>query len=91
MQQLISRGSSVLFVLSAFLGCGVALAFTVTRTIGLPGATGDLGNWTEPLGLASLVVDVMLIGESGLAFFLSTQSREAVSTQYPRSAQESLR
>jgi hypothetical protein len=29
----------------------------LSRTTGLPSATGDIGNWTEPLGLASLFVE----------------------------------
>jgi len=29
----------------------------LSRTTGLPNATDDIGNWTEPLGLASLVVE----------------------------------
>lgn len=36
---------------SAFLG------YVLSRTTGLPNATGDIGNWTEPLGLASLFVE----------------------------------
>jgi hypothetical protein len=30
------------------------LGYVLTRTSGLPDATLDVGNWTEPLGLASL-------------------------------------
>jgi len=33
----------------------------VARTIGLPGGAGDIGNWTEPLGLASLLVEGSLV------------------------------
>jgi hypothetical protein len=36
---------------SAFAG------YVLSRTTGLPNATDDIGNWTEPLGLASLVVE----------------------------------
>jgi hypothetical protein len=31
--------------------------FVLTRTVGLPGAMDDIGNWLEPLGLASLFVE----------------------------------
>jgi hypothetical protein len=37
--------------LSPFIG------FVLSRSTGLPGDTGDIGNWTEPLGLASLFVE----------------------------------
>ena len=43
------------------IGGGAALAtfvgYALTRTIGLPKATGDIGNWLEPIGLASLFVE----------------------------------
>jgi hypothetical protein len=40
----------------------------LTRTVGLPGATDDIGNWLEPLGLASLFVEgaVILLALTGL-------------------------
>jgi hypothetical protein len=44
-------------------GAGLALclgtiaAFVYSRTIGLPQSADDLGNWWEPLGLASLFVE----------------------------------
>lgn len=38
--------------------------YCVSRTVGLPAATGDTGNWLEPLGLASLYVEgvVLILG-----------------------------
>jgi hypothetical protein len=36
----------------------------VTRTVGLPDATGDIGHWLEPLGLASLFVEAGLVAVS---------------------------
>ena len=29
----------------------------MSRTVGLPASTDDIGNWAEPLGLASLFVE----------------------------------
>ncbi|HEV7203025.1 MAG TPA: hypothetical protein VGN18_00375 [Jatrophihabitans sp.] len=45
------------------LGCaaGPLVAFVLTRTIGLPNATDDIGNWGEPLAVASLVVEGLLL------------------------------
>jgi hypothetical protein len=31
--------------------------FILDRTTGLPNASGDVGNWTEPIGLANLFVE----------------------------------
>jgi hypothetical protein len=44
-------------------GAGAALtvaAYAVNRLWGLPGATDDVGNWLEPLGLASLFVESVI-------------------------------
>jgi hypothetical protein len=43
--------------------CAVAplVAYFLSRTVGLPDATGDTGNWLEPLGLASLYVEGMVL------------------------------
>ena len=40
------------------------VGFTINRTVGMPGATGDIGNWLEPLGLLSLVVEVFVLWQS---------------------------
>ena len=67
MQQLMRRESPLLFLAAGLLGAGVATAFIVTRTVGLPMAMDDIGNWTEPLGLASLVIDGYLVVQAVLA------------------------
>ena len=43
------------------------IGFTLTRTVGLPQAHDDIGNWSEPLGLASLFVEGTLIAVAGYA------------------------
>ena len=71
----VAVGAAVLFSRSraaaaaaAGLAATVLAAYVVDRTLGMPGATGDIGNWTEPLGLASLVVEalVVVVGVAGL-------------------------
>src|SRR5689334_16250251 len=49
------------------LPASAIVGFTLTRTVGLPQATGDIGNWSEPLGLASLFVEGALIAVAGYA------------------------
>jgi hypothetical protein len=39
------------------LPLGAAVAFVISRTVGLPGGADDIGNWAESLGLASLFVE----------------------------------
>jgi hypothetical protein len=41
--------------------------YTLTRTIGLPQARGDIGNWSEPLGLAALFVEGAVIAIASYA------------------------
>ena len=49
------------------LPASAIVGFTLTRTVGLPQAHGDIGNWSEPLGLASLFVEGTLIAVAGYA------------------------
>ncbi|MEA2245469.1 MAG: hypothetical protein QOD24_5025 [Solirubrobacteraceae bacterium] len=49
------------FLAAAGLAAGAAAGYVLSRTTGLPDATGDIGNWTEPLGLASLFVEVAVV------------------------------
>ena len=39
----------------------ILLGYVISRAIGLPGFTGDFGEWTEPLGLASMVAEGLVI------------------------------
>lgn len=43
---------------------GAIIGYTLTRTVGLPQANGDIGNWMEPLGLTSLYVEGALVALS---------------------------
>jgi hypothetical protein len=47
------------------LPISVVVGFTLSRTTGLPRANGDIGNWTESLGLASLFVEGALVALAG--------------------------
>ncbi len=46
---------------SAALSAMVLIGFVVNRTVGMPNATEDIGNWGEPLGLASLFVEAITV------------------------------
>jgi hypothetical protein len=43
------------------LPLGAFVAFVYSRTVGLPNGADDIGNWWEPLGLASLFVEGALV------------------------------
>ena len=49
--------SRAAFLVAAGLAGSAALGYVLSRTTGLPNAKDDIGNWTEPLGLASLFVE----------------------------------
>lgn len=56
---------------SAGVAGGVLLGYVVNRTIGMPGAMDDIGNWTEPLGLTSMVVEAATVAVAAGAYAIS--------------------
>jgi hypothetical protein len=62
------RGSDPrLWTLTILLALSVMTGYVVSRTVGLPGLGDDIGNWSEPLGIASLFVEGSLIAVSSHA------------------------
>ncbi len=57
---LVSRSRLSLFA-AAGLAASAFAGYVVNRSVGLPNAMGDIGNWVEPIGLASLVVEGIVI------------------------------
>lgn len=57
---------------AAGLAAIALVGYVINRTVGLPDATGDIGNWTEPIGLASLFVEAVVIAMSLYGFRLAT-------------------
>lgn len=47
--------------LGLLISGGAILAYTLTRTVGLPNARGDIGNWAEPAGIISLLLEAALV------------------------------
>ena len=61
------RGSdSRAWALAALFPLGAIVGYVLTRTVGLPQDAGDIGNWGEPLGMASLFVEGLVVALSGL-------------------------
>ena len=54
------------WVASLLLPLMAMAGFILTRTVGLPQAMDDIGNWAEPLGLASLFVEGCMVVLSGI-------------------------
>ena len=49
---------------AGILGALALLSYIVSRTWGLPTSRDDIGNWTEPLGLAALFVEGLVVAMS---------------------------
>jgi len=63
-ERLVVKVSTRDYMLSAILSLGVLLGYIVNRTVGMPGATGDIGNWFEPLGLLSIAIELFAVWHS---------------------------
>ena len=49
------------WLLTFVLSLAALIGYVVNRTVGMPNATEDIGNWLEPLGLASLFVEALVV------------------------------
>ena len=72
-ERVISHGTKLDFLGAAAVSASVIVGFVINRTVGMPGAMDDIGNWLEPLGLLSLVVEAFVLWQ-GLAAY-SAQSK----------------
>jgi hypothetical protein len=61
---LLRTDSRLAWTLAVLASGATLIAFVLSRTTGLPGASQDVGNWSESLGLASLFVEgcTLLLG-----------------------------
>ncbi len=58
-------------LLGALVAGGALLMFVVSRSVGLPGFEHAVGRWSGPLGILSLVVEVLFV----TVFFLWLPAR----------------
>ena len=49
------------YALGGLISLGAITGCTMTRTTGLPSATGDIGNWSEPAGIISLLAEAAFV------------------------------
>jgi len=61
---LLHWSSRLAWVGSALIAAGPLTGYLLTRSVGLPGDSGDIGNWLDTLGLASLFVEVSVLSLS---------------------------
>jgi hypothetical protein len=78
---LFTRSRTALLAAAA-VAASALVGYVIDRTVGMPGATGDIGNWTEPLGLASLFVEGAVVA-AGLAGLRATRTTAALRPSRP--------
>jgi hypothetical protein len=64
---LVRRPTRLLWAATGGLVLGAILTFVYSRTVGLPGAGDDIGNWAEPLGVAALFVEGAVLAVAAYA------------------------
>jgi hypothetical protein len=68
--RLIRGGGQRLWLMAGALAIAAVGAYVLSRAVGLPQASGDIGNWQEPLGLAALFVEGLVAALSIYALAL---------------------
>lgn len=58
---LIQSDSALVWLLSVGVAAGPIVGYVLSRGPGLPDYTDDKGNWNEPLGVVSLIVEGFLL------------------------------
>lgn len=55
------------WIAAALVGAGPLVGYLLSRTVGLPHERDDIGNWSDPVGIASLVIEGLLVVAAGYA------------------------
>jgi hypothetical protein len=58
---LLTRYTRLAWVLSLGVAAGPIVGYVLSRGPGLPDYTDDIGNWAQPLGIVSLIVEGLLL------------------------------
>jgi hypothetical protein len=61
---LLQWSSRLAWIGPALLAAGPLIGYLLTRSVGLPGDSGDIGNWLDSLGLASMFVEAAVLSLS---------------------------
>jgi hypothetical protein len=68
------------WLLGALVAGGAFLAYVISRTVGLPGLPAEPDAWFEPLGVASLLAEVVFLIALAMAW---RRSRIALPVHHP--------
>jgi hypothetical protein len=64
---LLRRSDRRVWAAAGALALSVIAGYSLSRTTGLPADSGDVGNWGEPVGIASLFVEGSVVAVSAFA------------------------
>lgn len=78
---LVHSNSRAGWLLAGAAAAATLVGFTLTRTVGLPRSTDDIGNWLEPMGLASLFVEAIVVFLAAYALAPAPAARLAIAEQ----------
>jgi phosphoglycerol transferase MdoB-like AlkP superfamily enzyme len=79
--RLVVKTSKRDYLASSFLSISVLLGYVVNRSVGMPGAKQDIGNWFEPLGFLSIVIELFAVWHSVYAYRTIAQVEKHKSTK----------
>jgi hypothetical protein len=72
---LLTRPTALSWAFCGLVSLLAALGYILTRSVAMPGDPGDKGNWLEPLGLTTLIVEWLVVFI--VAFALTAGNRTA--------------
>ena len=75
---LVRGGDRRAWLAAILLPAGAMLGYVASRTVGLPAGADDIGNWSEPLGIASLFVEGTLVALGMCMLLEQAGSKEPV-------------
>lgn len=68
-ERLTVKGSFLDYLGAAGVSLAVLAGYVLNRTVGMPGAMEDIGNWFEPLGLLSISIELFAVWHSVAGFY----------------------
>jgi MFS family permease len=75
---LLTRRAALMgWVIALGVAVGPIVGYIASRSIGLPHYTDDIGNWTEPLGLAALSAEGLLLITTLVALAAARRARRS--------------
>ncbi len=76
---LVHRNSQLGWRIAGLSSLGALVGYSLTRTTGLPLSHDDIGNWLEPMGLASLFIEGVVVMLAAYALGYQARPRQASS------------